>query len=319
MLVVMSGSAGADLLLIIQSYHREYEWDAHYSQGIQKTLPNYDFAAFELDTKRLPREQHAAQADRAWAYYEALTPKPRLVFLGDDAALRLLGSRFAASGTPTVYLGINNNPRVYLGDQWRRLTGVLERPLLLRSITTIDEVLPQKADKILVLFDTDTTSQIVFESEFKNRPSIAVRGITVDFQLIGDWTVWQQHVRDAQQNGYDAIIVGLYQTLRDVSGAHVPDSQVVSWTAANTPIPPFAFWSFAVGRDKAVGGFVLDGQEQGKLAADMARQLLETTTTVEQIRPKTAERGQYLFSRAALARFSLQLPPAIAAQTTWVD
>ena len=39
--------------------------------------------------------------------------KPLIVILGDDAALKFLGPKLEEHKIRSVYLGINNNPRVY--------------------------------------------------------------------------------------------------------------------------------------------------------------------------------------------------------------
>src|SRR5438046_2245959 len=112
-LVILSISiavrAADDVIFVVESYNVEMKWDVSYKEALQESLgKKYKLEYFQMDTKRLPKDQHAAMADKAWAMYLALHPV--LVILGDDAALKFLAQRLGATATPVVYLGINNNP-----------------------------------------------------------------------------------------------------------------------------------------------------------------------------------------------------------------
>lgn len=309
--------AAEETIFVVESYHVEYPWDASYKEALQAELgKKYRLEYFQMDTKRLPKEKHAAMADKAWARYLALHPV--LVILGDDAALQLLAQRLGATSTPVVYLGINNNPREYFdASVVKNITGVLERPALKRNIVFISEILP-KARRALVLFDTDITSQVVLRETFNGKSRQTINGVDVELKLIERWEQWQTEVLNAGKN-YDVIFVGLYQALHDASGksANTAD-EVVRWTSEHTPVPSFGFWDFAVGPDKTIGGLVLYGKEQGKAAADIALRILAGTAP-EDIYPVTADPGSFLFSRKQLLRYHIALPAKIAAEANFTD
>jgi hypothetical protein len=144
--IVISGNRAfalepSQVVLVIESYNRDYAWDKGYRSAIEEALGSrYTLEWYEMDTKRLPVGEHQRMADGAWARYLALSPD--LVILGDDAALKFLGPRFATVHTPVVFLGINANPRNYLERVPPNMTGVLERPILKRSLVYINELLP---------------------------------------------------------------------------------------------------------------------------------------------------------------------------------
>jgi hypothetical protein len=82
--------AAAATILVIQSYHAEYAWDAEWLQTLRLRLtPEHTLLTFELDTKRLPREEFAARAGLAMDAYRRHAPD--VVVLADDNACRLLG------------------------------------------------------------------------------------------------------------------------------------------------------------------------------------------------------------------------------------
>ena len=312
-----AAQAPAPTILLIESYHAGFEWDAGYKAALQARLePANRLVSFELDTKRLPPERHAAMADQAWAVYLKL--KPALVILGDDAALSMLAARFSATSTPVVYLGINNNPRAYFDPgKVRNITGVLERPLLKRSVAQMRKLLPATR-RVLFLFDTSITSTVLFSDVLRGNARQQVEGLEVDIKLITEWRDWQSEVLGARDNRYDAIFLGTYQAVRGDSTSPLPEIGMLRWSSEHSQVPLFGLWDFYVGADRVVGGLVLDGREQGMAAADIALRILAGAAPGS-IYPVTAQRGRFVFSRTQMRRHHIALPPEIAAQSRLVD
>lgn len=111
-------------------------------------------------------------------------------------------------------------------------------------------------------------------------------------KLVGSWNVWQETIKSAKNEGYNAIFIGLYHTIVDENNQHISADEVIRWTSENTPVPPFAFWDFAVGSDKAIGGLTLFGKSQGLLAADIATQILSGAQP-SKIQVKTGKKVSY--------------------------
>jgi ABC-type uncharacterized transport system substrate-binding protein len=302
-------------ILVIESYSKDYKWDADYTGALKEQLgKDYALEFFEMNTKKLPKDQHQGMADAAWARYQAL--KPALVIMGDDAAVKFLGAKFAAEKVPVVFLGINANLRTYLPKLPENMTGILERPVLKRSVANIGKLLPT-AKKGLILFDTDLTAQAVKLEVFENKDRADIEDIDVDLRLIGSYADWQAAVSGAKGK-YDFIIAGLYQTIKDPAGANVDQVSIIKWTSANTPVPLFCFWDFSVGAEMAIGGSVLFGKDMGGLAADMARKILAGTPPAK-IPYVNNTQGLYLFSKAQLAKWKIDLPADIKATAILVD
>lgn len=316
-LPLMSGTAQAEkTLLLIESYDAGFDWDAAYRQALVSSLgEGYRLISFEMDTKHLPKEQHALMADRAWAKYQAT--QPDLVLLADDAALSLLAERFAATRTPVVYLGINNNPRAYIPAHATNFTGVLERPLIKRGIASLNKILPS-AKKVLLLFDDDVTSRVIHQELFAGRSGQVIAGIQVNIVLVRTFSEWQQILRTANKT-HDACFIGLYQALADENGRNVAEDKVMHWSATNATIPLFAFWDFAIGPDKTAGGLVLSGEDMGTQAAVLAKRILESATLPGTITPIFNHAGKYLFSRQQLQKWRIQIPPEIAGMATFIE
>lgn len=230
--------AGKPTVLVINSYHADYPWVVSHNRALREKLEDrVNLVFFCMDTKRTPEEEHQGQAEHAMTMYE--TVKPQLVVLADDNALRYLGNHIASRGTPVIYLGVNDNPRRYLDDT-TNITGVLERPLLKRSIVFLKDIM-KDIHKCLLLFDNSTTSHALVEVVFHGRKSVSFAETETDITLATTFAQWEKAVRNARDDGYNAIILGLYQSLKDEDGKHIPATTVARWTSANSPVPMFCF------------------------------------------------------------------------------
>lgn len=303
-------------VFVVESYNAEFPWDASYKKALEDSLGvDYALEFFEMDTKRVPKDQHQKMADMAWGKYLSL--KPDLVILGDDAALKYLAPRFSETKTPIVYLGINNNPRAYLPKTATNFTGVLERPLLKRSVVFIKSLIPA-AKKILILFDANVTSEIVKKEVFEDKDSIEIGELLIDLKMLGELKSWQETVASTKGE-YDAIVVGLYQAVVDAEGKPVNAEELITWVSQNSPVPLFAFWDFAVGATKTIGGQVIYGKDMGILASGLVKNILEEGKSPKDLRPIFNDQGLFLFSKAQLAKWKLTLPANISSSATLTD
>ncbi|MDG3085559.1 hypothetical protein P7F88_05350 [Vibrio hannami] len=267
---------------------------------------------FEMDTKRLPQTEFSNRADKAWELYKERSPD--LVVLADDNALKLLGPRFVGIKTPVVYLGINANPREYGVARATNVSGVLERPLLRRSILMLNKIMP--IDKALLLMDSSETSRVIKEEIFYGNDEIKLGETHVDIKLVDNLDQWHELVLGAKKHGYDVLIAALYHTLSDGSGNHIDAEKIIQWTSRNTPIPPFGFWDFSIGNSANIGGYVVSGYEQGKAAGEMVERVL---TEGERVRPYMLNRGEYVFSRSQLKKWDINLPDEIKNEVRFIE
>ncbi len=303
-------------VLVIESYHSTYPWDASYLQGLQETLGSIaKIETFQMDTKRLPKTSYQAQADKAWKVFQ--DTKPDMVILGDDNAFKYMAKKIDNTNTPIVFLGINSNPRSIGLSEMKHVTGILERPLFKRNIIELQKIMGGKMNSVLVLFDSGNTSKAAVESAFHDKTTVNIDGIKVHLKMIGNFDDWRQIIKSAPTR-YDAVVVGLYHTLVDASGKHIPADEVLAWTSSNSKIPLFAFWDFAVGKGKTAGGLVLFGKVQGQQAGETAKKIFAGAQP-ESILPAIAKKGRYYFSKSELKRYNLKLPAEIEKNAELVD
>lgn len=316
MLAHASAAFSQPIISVIHSYHKEYAWEQNLTDGLVQSLPrNADIRHFYLDTKRTPREEHAARADKVWQDIRGTGWS--LVFLCDDNAAKYLGPRLLNAPFPVVYLGINGNPRDYGLYPAPNMTGVLERPLLKRSLHSMCRLVNTDDTRVLILFDSDATSDAVVQEAFQGKSHLDLGKVRVELKQFSEVEKWREALLNARDDGFDTVYIGLYHTLRDHSGRHVPEGDVLAWANANTPVPIFAFWDFAVGKEKTIGGHVLSAFDQGHAAGEIACRILSGTPPAS-ILPKTAQAGNYRFSEHELKRFGIELPPDIRREAVMV-
>jgi hypothetical protein len=307
--------ASAATILVIQSYHAEYAWDAEWLQTLRLRLtPEHTLLTFELDTKRLPREEFAARAGLAMDAYRRHAPD--VVVLADDNACRLLGSQLVAAGARIIYMGVNGNPRDYGLHGPENVAGVIERPLVKRTLSYLSRLEGLTLRRALMLFDSGTTSQLIFRTVLRGAAEQNVMGIELQARIVGSWQQWREHVLSARGQGADILIIGLYQTLRDADGRVVPDDKVLRWTAEHSPVPCFAVWEFSVGPGLAIGGLLHSAEEQAHRAAGLVESMLAGEPLP--VQPVLAEQGMLKFSRSGLARWGLVLPATFIDQVEMV-
>lgn len=317
-LILLSAQSYGAKIMIIGSYHQDYPWELDYNRGIRDTLgDNHSYYNFHMDTKRLKPEAYKERADQAWKLYQSVNPD--LVFLGDDNAVKYLNQRFRKTSTPVVFLGINSDARTYKTNNAENFTGVYERPLLKRSIVLAQQLMGKRNNvKVLVLFDSGTTSIVSAEHLSEKKQHMTIGNTEIDIKNIGNYESWQKTILAAKEKGYNTIFIGLYQTIYDAEGRHIPAADVLAWTRRYSPVPHFGFWSFSVGLEGNIGGYVLDGYVHGVNAAGLARKILGGAAP-NSLYPKIDSTGRYLLSRSGIKKWQLQIPDNVLSRAIWVD
>ncbi|MDN3682566.1 hypothetical protein QWZ04_19855 [Vibrio tapetis subsp. quintayensis] len=299
-------------VVFVHSYHFGYPWVKDYRIGFLETIDKMEIHEFQMDTKRRDPKEFEAIAEQAWSF--VIKNSPDVVVVSDDNALKYLGPRLIEQRIPFFFMGVNANPRNYIPIT-DTVSGVLERPLVRRSVYMIGKVLPS-AKRIRVLMDSTVTSTAILETSFGNKLNQTVTGIEVDTQLVESWEQWQQLIFDAKSEGYDAVVVANYAGLKDKDGRHYHMDLVSEWTSQNSDLPLFAFWAYSVGKKKAVGGLSISATQQGIVAAQLVNQYFQDHTMPMITTP---EKGAFVFSQSELDRWNLHLPAEIHSKARMLD
>lgn len=315
-MLVAASQAWAGKVLVIESYHPGFSWDASYLRGLREVLaPDHEIRTFAMDTKRIAVEQYGKRAAEALAVFREY--KPDLVVLGDDNATRLLAPDLLSTGVPIVFLGLNNNPREYDLYGHPHVAGLMERPLLFQSVNVARKICPFPIRRVMFLFDVSETSNLIASDVFRDGASKELFGIRVDMLQVATIDEWKDAVQNARKNGYDLIFAGLSQRLQDDDGGCCHDDNMISWTAQHSPVPCLGLWDFSIGRGRLAAGLVHVGEYQGRAAGNLARRLLAGERSVSI--PLAVEDGVIMYSRSEAARQGLVFPEGLAANAVVVE
>lgn len=268
-LLAMLGCAKSpEKLLVIYSYHPEFEWCRQEKIGIEDVFSdqNLIIESFYMDTKRKNGKTWEKNiTDEALLKIKSF--KPDLVIVCDDNACRLVAKQFVDKKLPFVFTGINEDPNMY-NMPARNITGVIERKLIPGTIDLLKKLVPS-IKTIAIITDNSPTSQATV-GRF-NKENFPVE-LTEVFST-NEYDEWKNYVRKIQTE-VDALGIYLYFTLEEIdSEESVPNAEVLKWTLENNTLPTFSFFAFSV-QDGVLCGETQSGYEQGKEAALMAKEIL---------------------------------------------
>ena len=299
-------------ILLLQSYHIEFPWDAQIRQGVLAGLAENGYEVdqdtvmldeFYMDTKRNSSPEYFTQiAETAIAYIRETLPD--VVIVSDDNATRLVVQPMRDEGIPFVVVGLNAEPEDLELAGSPNVAGVLERPHLDEMLAWIEQVFGRDTRLSFLAEDTET-SQAMF-GDGRIRETVEASPIEfVDITLTNDYELWQEHVLSIDETS-DVLFLGAYASLRDATGEPVEAVNALTWTVNNSPVPVVNFWEEAVHLG-ALGGAVISGDNQGHEAAVLATKILDGTPP-DEIGFNVPARGKLIINRDAMERWDVRLP-----------
>jgi len=275
LLAVIGCSKSSEKLLVIYSYHPEYEWCKQEKKGIDDVFKDQNaiIESFYMDTKR--------KTSKTWeknVTNEVLEKidsfKPDLVIVCDDNACKLVATQFIDKKLPFIFAGINEDPKVY-GMPAKNITGVIERNLFSGTIDLLKKLAPS-VESIAIISDNSVTSQATASRFTQENFSVKL----YEVYKTSNYDDWKKYVRKIQTE-VDALGIYLYFTLEEPNSEEsVPSEHVLKWTLENNTLPTFSFEEFSV-KGGVLCGETQSGYEQGKEAALMAKEILSGTNPAD--------------------------------------
>lgn len=314
-LLLVSPLCFAKTVVVIQSYHLDYTWDADYIAAIQSVLgDDHDIHVFELDTKRLPKSKWPEKV--ASIQQSVSKIQPDIAILGDDNAFSLMAGNLVDRQIPVVFLGVNGGPSQHPALNHELVTGILERPFFAESIRHLQKVL-RVDERFLVLMDDSPTMRNAVNDFFGEKRSAEVYGSKLDIVLTNDKDTWLKSVFTAHEQ-YDAIIVGTHHTIRDTAENWIPPNELMAEASSRTQVPIFSFWDIFIGKEQSIGGFTISAHQEGITAARLASLVLNGVkpNRIPQLKSLS---GHYVYSESGMKAWNLKLSPMIASQSTFVE
>lgn len=303
-----SFAADKPKVLVIHSYSEHFPWVQEISEGIDQILGNdFSIDTHHMNTKPMPESGFPQAAQAAIEAHRQ--SNPRIVIICDDNALRLVGQELARSG-PVVFCGINGDLRSDYPwiKQTRSITGVMERPLIRRTVFEMVKATNLKATKALVLLGRSPTADLFFKIDLGSQETMSLWGLLqADVARINVYSDWQAKVLTSKDEGYGLILVAGYRSLEDSQGRPVEFDEVNRWLFSYSPVPVFTIHRHAIGKGRVIGGMSVSGLSMGQSAGKMVREILDHGRSPGEVPIVYQDYGSFVFSRDGLDHWNLTI------------
>lgn len=278
-------------VLVVHSYHVEWEWDQDIGKGIIEGLhrkgyiegQDYELKTFCMDTKSTytTPEQIKQRAKAAIDIIEEFSPD--IVFVNDDNALTYVAveytKRYPDKNLPFVFSGVNADPTSCdsiesLEVPGGHITGALERFPYYAAFSLGKRIFP-KTSKILLLADKSPSSTFVvnaFRERYLDKVDDSPLQVSGPIQ-VATFKEWKEKVTEYQTKA-DFIGIITYHQLKDENGKVVLASEVVDWTVHNSKLPEIGFLSFHT-EDGFLAAAGISGYKTGIYVGIIGGEILE--------------------------------------------
>jgi hypothetical protein len=306
-------------ILVLHSYATDYSWTRDVSTGLGRVLGKQSWISVRhhyMDTKRNGGTEYLRRAGIA-ARDTIDRLRPDVVIAIDDYA-QLLAARFFVNDPRVniVFAGVNGGITPYGYDNADNVTGILER----KPVAAIKEVIvllsqaashdPYKDARVRIMLLADRTLSASRDGEY-----LGTYGWKpLDYRpprFVGDFETWQKIVEKVDEET-DFLLVGGYRQLkrRPDSGPkerYVHPDEVMAWTERHSPVPVIGINPFNT-EDGAMLSVGVSPYEQGRIAAEMARRIIEDGVRPAKIPVLTSKQYVVAFRRSALDRRHIRVP-----------
>lgn len=294
-------------IVIVHSYSLNIvEWVEGQEKGFKAIVGSgYKYHTFYMSTKRIPPETFAEKALEALTFVEE--KQADLVYVTDDNATKLVG-RFVSRDIPVVFSGVNAHIRK--DYPWalyphRNITGVLERPLIKRTILEMNDAVSANIGKVLIILGTSPTGMGFFNNDLGGEVDFKLRADKVHVKRSGKVEDWKTWVLESKREGYTAILPTAIFALIDANGNKVDGYDVARWISKNSPIPVYTIHMQVIGKDMFIGGMILSGRLMGEDAGKLANEILVGGKSPHSVMPLIQTQGVLLFSKTQLKKWNL--------------
>jgi signal transduction histidine kinase/ActR/RegA family two-component response regulator len=292
---------GHEYILYIDSYHQGYPWSDGIAEGISSYLTEHgqmEVAIEHLDAKRFPEEDLHKQFVRLleMKYSDDL---PSAVIVSDDPAFNLLSSyrQSLFADIPLIFLGINRFSSEKIAGQ--QLTfGIADSPDLKKTLDAALQLHPD-AGHVVIVHDRTVTGMAdrARAIEFlEDHPDVS----SYTFRFLTDLTLDEIPAAVSQLPG-NSVILALHFIV-DAEGRYIdPDAYITALASSGHPV--YIVNDLGLGTSPAVGGYIRSSRTEGRLAAGLALDAIESPMN-EPLRQSAKE---YIFNYDALLEHGIEL------------
>ena len=292
-------------VLILHSYHPGDAWTDNVMAGMREVLNSQSgkihLHVEYLDTQRNPNPEYFSDILDILLHYKLENRPFDLVLLSDSDALKVAlkhrDDLFA--GTPIVFCGVHTES-LSMVSGYRDITGVVEQPSFRETIEAALRLHP-KTKEIVVIGGTRTATDL------ENRNLLS--GEVPSFHERIRFSFWDdlpaEELAGRLESSTEGRLVFINGTLSDRLGEILPNAEALKIIKNSCPYPLYSLWDFLLGKG-IVGGKLIGGREQGRLAAQQALSILQGEDPND-IPIAGADANRFMFDYRELKRFGISM------------
>lgn len=296
-------------VFVVHSYNPEYIWTHNLNQGLIEALKDLEvvYEYHYMDAKRRPSPEWLKKT-AAEAMKKIRAFNPDVVVTVDDAAQEYLAEPFlkGAARPQVIFCGVNADPAKY-GFPAENVSGVRETWHFRDGFKLLKRVAPATR-KVLFLIDSSESGRYVLDDlhqELARHGAFAVElAAAVAVTTFAQW----REVIARDPEGYDAVAMGLYQSILDeVTGRSMDSAELARWTRETTGKPTLGFTDVAM-EHQMLCGVLESAHEQGFLAGEMAARVLLNGMKAGELPMRVNEKGVIMLNLGEAERLGLEIP-----------
>lgn len=293
-------------ILHIMSYHSPWKWTDDQLDGFKVGLnySNVEYYVFQMDTKRNTSQdwkeqvgQEARDLIDSW--------EPDLVYANDDNAQEYVTKYYINSSILFVFSAVNNDPSTYGFVGSTNIAGVLEQEHFVESVNLLKEIVPDVKNITVIVDEGSTWPGVIsrMQSKLDKLPDINF----TSWDTISTFEEYKQKINETQA---DAIaLLGIF-TFKDEFEQNVPYEGVLEWTANNSYLPDFSFWSDRISYG-TLCAVTVSGYEQGLSAGKIARGILIEGISPSNYSFEPTVKGEPVISLARANKLDISIKSSI--------
>jgi len=291
--------------LILHSYHPGDAWTDNVMAGMREVLDGESgqlhLHVEYLDTQRNPNPDYFSDILDILLHYKLENRPFDLVLLSDSDALKVAlkhrDDLFA--GTPIVFCGVHRT-QLSMISGYRDITGVAEHPSFRETIEAALNLHPGTRE-IVVIGGTRTATDL------ENRNLLS--GMVPFFRERVRFSFWDdlpaEELAGRLSGPVEGRLVFINGTVTDRFGEILPNPELIRIIRNSSRDPLYSLWDFFLGKG-IVGGKLIGGREQGRLAAQQALRILQGEAPGD-IPVTGADANRFMFDYRELKRFGISL------------
>jgi PAS domain S-box-containing protein len=289
-------------ILLLNSYHQGYKWTDDETRGVLETLGRQEkhikvYTEY-MGTKWTASAPYFQQLQETYKHKFNSITFDVIIATDNDAFNFLRSYRDETFGpVPTVFCGVN----YFQPEELKGLdlfTGVSETADFKATLDLMLRLHPS-TKRIVIIIDTSETGTHVFQEVSAATPLYEKKVI---FEFLQDLPMEELQKRVARLPADSLVLYTFF--FRDKKNQLFEHDESITLISQASHVPVYGAWDFSLGHG-IIGGKLVCGFEQGKMAAEMAKRILQGERT-ENIPVALKSPSHFMFDYKQMQRFGIE-------------